>query len=136
MFMSSRARRDIQTEVAFLITCLKKLDEEDWGMLKRILKYLKGTQGLKLTLRIVDMPIAKWWVHIPYTVYEDWKGRTGDVMSLDKGVVTSFSTKQKINGKSSTEEELIGVDDAMPKVLRSKYFVKAQGYTVNHNTLF
>ena len=71
MFMSSRARRDIQTEVAFLITCLKKLDEEDWGMLKRILKYLKGTQGLKLTLRIVDMPIAKWWVHIPYTVYED-----------------------------------------------------------------
>ena len=49
----------------------KKLDEEDWGMLKRILKYLKGTQGLKLTLRIVDMPIAKWWVHIPYTVYED-----------------------------------------------------------------
>ena len=57
-------------------------------------------------------------------------------MSLGKGAVTSFSTKQKINGKSSTEEELIGVDDAMPKVLRSKYFVKAQGYTVNHNTLF
>jgi hypothetical protein len=34
----SRVRRDIQTAVAFLTTCVKTPDEDDWGKLKRVLK--------------------------------------------------------------------------------------------------
>jgi hypothetical protein len=86
---------------------VKQPDEDDWRKLKRVLKYLKGTRGLKLTLSVNDMSIIKWWVDASYAVHEDCRGRTGAMMSLGEGAVTSFSTKQKINGKSSTEDELI-----------------------------
>ncbi len=39
----SRVHRNIQTAVAFLTTRVKVPDEDDWGKLKRVLKYLNGT---------------------------------------------------------------------------------------------
>ena len=48
LFMATRARQDIQTAVAFLTTRVKSPDEDDWGKLKRMLKYLNGTRYLKL----------------------------------------------------------------------------------------
>jgi hypothetical protein len=53
--MATRARRDIQTPVAFLTTRVKNPDEDDWRKLKRVLKYLNGTKYLKLRLT-VDNP--------------------------------------------------------------------------------
>ena len=48
-FVSAWALHDIQTLVAFLTTWVKGPDD-DWGKVKRVLKYLKGAQFLKLTL--------------------------------------------------------------------------------------
>ena len=48
LFLSSRARRDIQKSVSFLTTRVKKPNEDNWGKLKRALKYLNGTRRLKL----------------------------------------------------------------------------------------
>ena len=55
LFLSSRVRRNIQTDVSLLTARVKKLDEDDWGKLKRELKYLNGTRRLKLTLTIESM---------------------------------------------------------------------------------
>ena len=55
--------------------------------------------------------------------------------SLGNGVLSSFSTKQKINVKSSTEGEIIGVYEAMSKILCSIYSIEAQGYNVSYNKL-
>ena len=41
--------------------------------------------------------------------------------------ITSFSTKQKLNTRSSTEAELVAVDDAMSQVLWSRSFLQYQG---------
>ena len=57
-------------------------------------------------------------------------------MTLGKGAVISFSRKQKINTKSSTETELVGVDDAMSEVLWSLYFIQEQGYDMTHAEIF
>ena len=40
LFLSGRARRDIQMAVAFLTTRVKSLDKDAWGKLKRVLRYL------------------------------------------------------------------------------------------------
>ena len=56
-------------------------------------------------------------------------------MIFGKGAVTSFSWKQKINTKNSIETELIGVDDALPQMLLTLYFIEKQGYTVKKNEL-
>ena len=42
-----------------------------------------------------------------------------------------MSIRQKLNTKSLTEAELVGVDDVMPMVMWTKYFLKAQGYPVD-----
>ena len=50
LFASARARRDIQTAVAFLTTRVKRPDKDDWGKLRRLLIYLKSTLYMKLTI--------------------------------------------------------------------------------------
>jgi hypothetical protein len=60
--MSTRARRNIQTAAAFLTTRVKSPDEDDWGKLKCVLKYLNGTKYLKLKLSVDDLGLLKWYV--------------------------------------------------------------------------
>jgi hypothetical protein len=43
LFAANRARRDIQMAVSFLTTRVKAPDEDDWGKLMRVLKYINGT---------------------------------------------------------------------------------------------
>jgi hypothetical protein len=57
-------------------------------------------------------------------------------MTLGKGAVYSTSTKQKINTKSSTEAELVGVNDAMPLVMWTQNFLEGQGYDVQDNVVY
>ena len=66
----------------------------------------------------------------------DCRGHTGTVMSLGKGAVLSSSAKQKLNTKSSTESELVGAHDGLSLILWSRYFIEAQGYTIDHNILY
>ena len=54
---------------------------------------------------------------------------------MGRGAITSISAKQKVNTRSSTEAELVGVDDAMGPVLWTRYFLEAQGYEVRDNVL-
>ena len=131
--MSSRAHRDIQTAVAFLTTRVKTPDEDDWGKLKRILNYLKGTRGLKLMLSVNDMSIIKWWIDASHATYDDCKGHSGAIMSLGRGSVTSASTKHKIQGRSSTDDKLIGVHDTLPQILWTRYSIEGKGYQIDRN---
>jgi len=45
------------------------------------------------------------------------KGHIGAVMTMASGAVISLSTKQKVNAHSSTEAQLVAVDDVMAKIL-------------------
>ena len=58
------------------------------------------------------------------------KSHSGAIMTLGKGAIQSISKKQKLNTRSSTESELIAVDDGMSQVLWTKYFLEAQGYKI------
>jgi hypothetical protein len=71
VFMSTRARCNIQTTVAFLTTRVKSPDEDDWGKLKRVLKYLNGTKYLKLKLSVDDLGLLKWYVDGLHNVHWD-----------------------------------------------------------------
>lgn len=57
-------------------------------------------------------------------------------MMLGKGAIYGTSTKHKINTKSSTEGELIAVNDVMPQVLWTRYFLEAQGYEVKDSIIY
>ena len=46
-------------------------------------------------------------------------------MTLGKGAVYSTSMKQKLNTKHSTKSKVVGVDNVLPQVIWSKYFLEA-----------
>ncbi len=50
-------------------------------------------------------------------------------------VFHSASTKQKLNAKSSTDSELVGVDNMMPIIMWTHYFMLLQGYRIVENLL-
>ena len=56
-------------------------------------------------------------------------------MTLGRGVITTFSQKQKLNVRSYTEAELVGINHAIPSILWIKYVIEAQWYSVQHNVL-
>ena len=56
-------------------------------------------------------------------------------MSLGLGGIVCKSTKQKLNTKSSTEAELVGVSDYLPNTMWVKMFLEAQGYAVEQSFL-
>ena len=136
LFLCKRARPDLQTAVAFLCTRVKEPDTDDYKKLARTLKYLRVTRTLPLRLEADDSGSIRWHVDGSFAVHPDMKSHTGGTMSLGKGSPYSTSTHQKLNTKSSTETELVVVDDVMPQIIWSKNFLEAQGYTVNDNVVF
>jgi hypothetical protein len=132
----SRVRRDIQTTVAFLTTRVKHPDEDDWGKLKRVLKYLLSTKFLRLTLSADSLTNIRWYINASHLTHDDCKGHTGSLLTFGKGAATSSSNKQKIPSKSSTESELIGLYDKAGDILWTQHFMEAQGYNITTNIVF
>ena len=78
----------------------------------------------------------KWWIDASFAVHPDMRSHTGMTMSLGHGCPYSSTNKQKINTKSSTEAELVGVADGLPMVIWTRNFLEAQGLTVNDNVVY
>jgi len=57
-------------------------------------------------------------------------------MLMGKGATYGSSTRQKLNTRSSTEAELVSVDDMMGQVLWTRCFLEAHGYKVNNNVVY
>ena len=86
-----------------------------------------------LTLQDSNALAITWWVYGSYSTHADMRSHTGAMMSLWKGAVYSTSQKKKINTNSSTEAEIIAVNDALSQVLCTLYFMSAQGYKIEKN---
>ncbi len=100
------------------------------------MRYLRGTLTLPLSLEANDLNIMNSWVDASYAVHKDMRSHTGGVITLGKGSVYSTSTRQKINMKSSTESELVGLSDVLPQILLTRYFLEAQGYQVSDSIVY
>ena len=133
LFLSKRARPDIQTTIAFLCTQVQQPMDTDWFKLVGLIKYLNATRKKDLTLSVDKLSIVKWYVDASFVVHSDYKSHTSATMTLSGGAVQSVSRKQKLNTRSSTEAELVAVDDVMTMVLWTKLFLEEQGYEIEKN---
>jgi hypothetical protein len=136
LFLCKRARPDIQTPIAFLCTRVSKPDVDDQKKLRRVICYLHSTRGMHLTLEADDLQVIKWWVDASFAVHRDMRSHTGGTMSMGKGAVCSASLRQKINTRSSTAAEIVGVDDMMPAIMWTRQFMEGQGYNIKDNILY
>jgi hypothetical protein len=65
-----------------------------------------------------------------YAVHHDMRSHTGGLLTMGKGAIYNCSMKQKLNTKSSTETEVVAVNDLLSQMLWTNYFMEAQGYKV------
>jgi hypothetical protein len=135
LFLCKRARPDIMPAIAFLSTQVKKPTKHDWYKLRRMMNFLTTTINDGLTLRANLNIITNWYIDAAFAVHTDYKSHTGALLTLGQGAVTSISTKQKINTRSSTESELVSTDDIIAKVIWTKNFIEAQGFTIQENII-
>jgi hypothetical protein len=91
LFLSVRARSDIQPATAFLTMRVKYPNENNWGKVKRVLRYLKGTLHMPLILSADSLMLSCWWVDAAYAVHHNCKGHTGSGMSFGQGMAMSYS---------------------------------------------
>ena len=134
LLVSKRARPDIQICVAFLYTKVKGPTELDYKKLGKVTSYLKEIVHLPLVVGTDNSRRLTWNIDALFTVHPDCKSHTRACLTLRHGSILYISTKQKINTKSSTEAELVGLDDTMTFVMWMKNFFESQVQSIDMNS--
>ena len=132
LFAAKRARSGIQVCVAFLCTRVKDPHEDDYKKLRQVIKYVQETIHLPLVIGADGSGNLVWNIDAAFAVHRDCKSHTRAVLIMGHGAVLSISSKQKISTKSSTEAELVRVDDAMTFVMWMKHFFQSQVKDLNN----
>lgn len=95
-----------------------------------MLKYLKKTPDVGLTLCIGDDVKVKVYADAADGVHRDGKSLSGAVVKIGGATVMAKTQKQKIVSKSSTEAELICATDMASLGTVAKEFLQSQGYDI------
>ena len=136
LYISKRARPDIQLSVSFQCTIVRGPDSDDYKNLARMMKYIQGTIGLSLILSVDKSGNIKWYVDASFAVHKDMRSHTGGFMTMETGGAYVQSSKHKLDSNISIEDELVGVDDVLTQLIWTRYFLKEQGYIINNNVIY
>jgi hypothetical protein len=135
LYVSKCARPDVSTAIALLTTRVRAPDINDWKKLSHLMEYLRVDRLHPLILSADGSRVLMWYADASFAVHPNMHSHTGGGLTMGRGFPIVSSTKQQLNTQSSTDSELVGVDDMMPIVVWSWYFLMAQGYGVTQNLL-
>ncbi len=136
IYVTKRARPDISLSIAFLTTRVKGPDIDNWHKLCHLVEYLHSTHELPLILAANGTGVLSWYVDASFAVHPDMRGHTEGAMTMGRGFPLDKLTKHKLNTRSSTESEIVAVDDLILQILWAHLFMKAQGFVVSDNILY
>lgn len=112
MFAAIRTRPDIVKEVTFLATRVSSPTMDDWNKLMKVLGYLKKRPRHKIVFHNKDVESVEIFADASHMVHDNTSGHTGIVGKIYGNTVFWKSHKQRIVVKSSTEAELVALDEA------------------------
>ena len=136
LWVMKRGRPDIETTIAFLCTRVKGPTYQDWCKLRRLIRFLHDTIDDTRTIRADNLMTLFTWIDAAYAVHGNMRSHTGGAISMGLGILHAKSSKQKLNTKSSTEAEVVGVSEYLPFNLHFVMFLREQGYTIKENILY
>ena len=84
LFSTERARSGMKTTVVFISTQVISTEKGDWKKLSCMMRYLRGTPDLKLTLCADRTNIVKWWVIRSHLVHPKFRGHMGQPIHQEK----------------------------------------------------
>jgi hypothetical protein len=135
LYLSKHGQPDILLPVSFLCSGVKSPDQDDYRKLTRVVKYLRKSIDLPLTLECGNPLNVEWWVDASYACHWNMRSQSGCLESLGKGAFYATSLKQKLNTRSSTEAELVAVHNVIPHIVWTRKFLLHQGSNTLNNTL-
>ena len=103
LFLSKKARLDIQPIIACLCTRVKDPTEGDWNKLVKMMKYFDSSKVMTLTMSAENgINCIAWYIDASFGVHPDYKSHTGAIMKSKggKGSIITMSRKQKLMIKS------------------------------------
>jgi hypothetical protein len=114
LYLAKRTRPDILKEVTYLSSKNLCPNRSDWDKLNRIFAYLNYTKDQILCINVDKLEVVV-YVDASYLVHSDMKGHTGGVIMLGEkgGTTLAISRKQKVLARSSTEAELIAIEEVL-----------------------
>jgi hypothetical protein len=130
LYLAKRSRPDILLAVTYLCTKVVKPSFSDLAKLKRVGAYLNATKDLPLVLGSGIVKSVELYVDASYGVHVDGKSHTGAILTLGRGTILAFSSKQTIVTKSSSEAELVGLSDMLSPAIALRFFLLELGYDV------
>jgi histone deacetylase 1/2 len=119
------------TAVAWLCTRIQAPRQEDLEKLYRVIRYLRKTKELSLTIELSENLLILIFIDASFGVYKDLKSHTGVGVLIGLGLIHGTSSKQKLNTKSSTESEIFGASDGIGIGIWCRNFLIAQGYKIS-----
>ena len=127
LYVSKRARLDVSTAIAFLTTSVRAPDINDRRKLSHLMEYLRVNRLCPLILSADGSRVLMWYVNASFAVHPNMHSHTGGELTMGQEFPIVSSTRQKLNTRSSTESKLVGVDNMMPIVVWSWYFLDGSG---------
>jgi hypothetical protein len=137
MWLARLCRNDILFAVSYMATKVKSPIEKDMKKLMHILRYINGTKELKTRFKPESLQLFA-YIDASFGLHEDTKGQTGIIITLGKTGPPVFckSKKQKLVSRSSTEAELIALNEGLPEVIWAKQFMQNLGVPQGMITVF
>jgi hypothetical protein len=136
LYLGKRVRPDILTAVSYLVKKVQSPSEDDMKKLHRVVKYIRGTNEFGIAIEAKKALTVIAYVDASYAVHGDCKSHTGTVIGIGRGPIYCKSASQKLNTKSSTEAELVGLSDSTAQIIWTRNFLMEQGYEVDAATIY
>ena len=124
LYLAKRTRPDILKEITYLSTKNHSPNECDWRKLDRVFEYLNYTQDKELLIKVDNLEVVV-YVDASYLTHDNMKGHTGGVIMLGEkgGTNLAISRKQRILASSSTEAELIAIEEILQYAIFAKEII-------------
>ena len=96
LFLCKHARPDLQTAIAFLCTRVKATNTDDYKTLHRVMKYVRGSRMLVLTLEVDNRQFLKLWVNASLAVHPKMCSHAGGVFSMAWGCHLQYHDSDEV----------------------------------------
>lgn len=135
MYLARLTRSDILFATTYLATKSVSPTRGDLRKAKRIVKYISCTVSVGVTFKSQNNMELVVHADASHLLHPEGYGHTGFIVTVGGSIVFARSTKQKMQTLSSTESELIALQDASTIVVWMRYLLGDIGYPVSKPTI-
>jgi len=128
LYLAKRTRVECLCAVSHLASRVNKPTEDDQKKLDRVLNYLAHTRERKVKLKWGGSVAMEAYIDASFGGHVDCKSRSGIMLMMSGVCVGAWSMKQKLNTKSSTEAEIVGLSDGLSHVIWARELLLSQGH--------